>query len=436
MTSASVVADHAEIAVTFNETSVEASVIGSNPTADVALLRLSEPAPVTVLLTLAEDPARVGSQVGALTQPVGLPQTMIVGRISSIDADRAIPQQILTDTVVSVGSGGGPLIDDRGEVVGIVGSLLDGGDSSLTALSVPEVAPEVEGWATANTAQRAAFCVGDVDLDGIDEVAAELIAADIEHPELAAVRRTYAVYTQSINSSRAAQAFDVLGPAITNADTAERWAQGQQTSKLWDWRVRSIEENGGGLVVRSVFTSTQDAAFAFDQASTCTRWDITHDLVRGTFRDQEYWLINRSRATTAQGPVDCEDWTPERVAAGEFTLGDLGSETANGRLAGGTVNVYTIGVGLVNGNDPDEVVDQSPILFEVTVDAGGSFDATIEINDINGRLLSMSVVDENISTATAEFTVDENTGFLVFVRDAENRSGGTYSVDFSATPVS
>jgi len=437
VTSAAVVADHVELAVTFEETSLQGVVLGVDELSDVALVRLSEPVSPTALLTMSNDPARVGAQVGALTQPIGLPQTMIVGRVSSIDPAAAGSRQILTDADVAAGSGGGPLIDDRGRVVGVVGGidLNLGADGALTAVSLPSVAADIDAWAQASNPVDPSFCVGSVDLDDIDTIAGDLIAADIDHPELAAIQRTYAVYSQSINSSRATEAFGVLGPAITTNDTAERWAEGQQTSKLWDWRVRSIEQNGDGLVVRSVFTSTQEAEYGFDQASTCTRWDVTHDLVRGLFRDLDYWLINRSRATTGRGPVDCDDWQPEVIRAGEYTLGDSGGQVSNGQLAGGTAAAWSIGIGLVDANDPDAVVEQSPITLEVTVDTAEAFDAIIEIFDADGALVASSDEDDAIAMAGAQHTVTTNTVLDVRVRDRENRNGGPYTIDFRAIPA-
>ena len=434
ITTASIVQDATEVAVTFGDESAEALVIGVDLESGFAALEVSSPIP-ELPLALSEEPVRAGEQVGALTQPVGLPQTMIVGRVSSIDE----MGQIRTDAAVGVGSGGGPLIDGQGRVVGVL-AMLDASvvdEGPLRAFSTLDIGGLFSEWVDAREPIPQSSCVGNVDLDDIDAVAAELISADTAHRELASVQRTFAVFTQSINSSRAEEAFGVLGPAITRDNTPEAWAQGQRTSKLWDWRIRSIAERDGVLVVRSLFTSTQEAAFGFDGVSTCTRWDITYELVDGLFRDEPYWLINRSSATSARSPIDCDDWEPEVIGRGQMDLGDLGTEDVDDRLIVGTVAQWEVGVGLVSANDPDEQIVQTPINLEVTVEAQDGFVPVIEIFDPDGRLVaSNEVVLDGLTDSTADFTTDRNTVFDVRIRDAENRNGGEYRVLFAVSPRS
>lgn len=434
-TAASIVVDAAEVAVTIDGNSIESQVIGQDPERNIAVLRLSKPVVDVEPLPFSKQPARVGDEVGAIVRPVGLPLTLTVGRLSSMTTDQ--PLTILrTDADAEMGSSGGPLIDQRGQVIGIVSlSVNDAGVTApLLAVSFDDVREQLAGWVTNPAPPPDTFCVGTVDLSEIDAVAGELIAADTDHPQIAALQRTYAVYSQSINSSRAESAFDVLGPAITDTSSASEWAEGQRTSKIWDWRIREVTNVGETLQVRSVFTSTQDGEFGFDGSSTCTRWDITHDLISGTFRGEPYWLINRSKATTGSGPVDCDEWSPEIVRREDLVTENNFTLSRSDRLAGGTVHDWRVGVGTAASDTDaeDGTGEPVPVTLTVRVEATSGFDPMIEIYQ-SGSLVAENddFQETSITTSQAKFTVTNYQLLTVRVRDVSNRSGGEYSVIFT-----
>ncbi len=445
-TSAAVIEEAAEIAVAINGQSIEATVLGRDPERNVAVLELAEPVVDSTPLKFSASAARVGVEVAAIVQPVALPQTLTVGRVASIDETQPA-SLVRTDADVIIGSSGGPMIDQRGQVVGIVSvSIDDNGIASgpLTAVSGADVAELLAGWVEAPSPPPETFCVGNVDLSEIDAVAGELIAADTDHPQIAALQRTFAVYTQSINSSRAENAFDVLGPAIKDTSDPEAWAEGQRTSKLWDWRIREVNNTTNGLQVRSVFTSTQDGEFGFDGKSTCTRWDITHNLISGTFRGEPYWLINRSRATTGSGPVDCLEWSPERVEREDLIIENDAVQRRTDLLAGGTIHAWNVSVGGVveptDPADPDDDEDEAgpvepgPVTLTVQVETAGGFDPFVEIYNAANELVASNddVSEDNISSEVSTTVVGGET-LTVVVRDVTDRSGGDYSATFTTT---
>jgi len=105
---------------------VPARIVGYDPNADVALLRI-DPAGLTLRpLRLGTAQAlRVGSPVAAIGSPFGEPQSLSVGVVSATDRSIKsltgfeIAGAIQTDAAINRGNSGGPLVNGRGEVLGI-----------------------------------------------------------------------------------------------------------------------------------------------------------------------------------------------------------------------------------------------------------------------------------------------------------------------------
>jgi S1-C subfamily serine protease len=106
---------------------VSAKIVGADPNADVALLKI-DPKGLTLrplpLGSSANVP--VGSPVAAIGSPFNEHQSLSVGVVSAIDRDIqslngefAIPGAIQTDAAINPGNSGGPLIDADGKVIGI-----------------------------------------------------------------------------------------------------------------------------------------------------------------------------------------------------------------------------------------------------------------------------------------------------------------------------
>jgi S1-C subfamily serine protease len=116
--------------VTFQDGSVyRASLIGSDPSADIAVLYVKEVSREKLLpLSLADSSkVRVGEHVAAIGNPFGLSGSMSTGIVSGVgrqipaqeDDSFTIPDIIQTDAPINPGNSGGPLLNMRGEVIGI-----------------------------------------------------------------------------------------------------------------------------------------------------------------------------------------------------------------------------------------------------------------------------------------------------------------------------
>jgi len=122
-----VVEDADEILVTFLDgTIVEATLVGTDPYSDMAVIEVDVPAYLLSPVEFASSSELlVGEQVIALGNPFGLENTMTVGIVSAtgrqMDAPGryAIIDVIQTDAAINPGNSGGPLLNSEGRVVGM-----------------------------------------------------------------------------------------------------------------------------------------------------------------------------------------------------------------------------------------------------------------------------------------------------------------------------
>jgi S1-C subfamily serine protease len=126
-----------------NKKSYSAKVVGTDRVHDLALLQID--APNLQAVTLADSgELAVGQKVYAIGNPFGLSGTMTRGIISSIrsikNADGApIEDAIQTDAAINPGNSGGPLLNSRGEVIGINTMIASNGadQSSGIGFAIP-----------------------------------------------------------------------------------------------------------------------------------------------------------------------------------------------------------------------------------------------------------------------------------------------------------
>lgn len=112
-----------------------ALVLGFNKERDIALLKIDSPLADFPALTFANsDEVRVGEIVMAVGNPFGLSGTVTKGIISARDRHLSDSQfdYLQTDTVINPGNSGGPLVNIRGEIIGINVAIYRG-DANITS---------------------------------------------------------------------------------------------------------------------------------------------------------------------------------------------------------------------------------------------------------------------------------------------------------------
>jgi S1-C subfamily serine protease len=116
-----------DIEVSFsNQETVEATIVGSDPSTDLALLKVDVDAKALTPLSLADsDRVEVGDPVVAIGNPFGLERTVTAGIVSALQRELRAPNSftidhvIQTDAPINSGNSGGPLMDAGGRVIGV-----------------------------------------------------------------------------------------------------------------------------------------------------------------------------------------------------------------------------------------------------------------------------------------------------------------------------
>jgi S1-C subfamily serine protease len=128
---------------------VPAEIVGHDPNADVALLKIDPDGLSLTPLHLGESHTiSVGERVAAIGSPFGERQSLSIGVISALDRTiRSLTQfqigdAIQTDAAINPGNSGGPLLDAEGRVIGInaqIKSQSGGGEGVGFAVPVDAV---------------------------------------------------------------------------------------------------------------------------------------------------------------------------------------------------------------------------------------------------------------------------------------------------------
>ncbi len=102
--------------------SLRAEVVGSDPDTDIALIKIQGEGKFRHATLGDSDELRVGEWVCAIGNPLAYEHTVTVGVVSFIGRklfDTSLDNYIQTDAAINFGNSGGPLINTRGEVIGI-----------------------------------------------------------------------------------------------------------------------------------------------------------------------------------------------------------------------------------------------------------------------------------------------------------------------------
>jgi len=127
-----------EIRVSFsNRDTVEAQLVGSDPSTDLAVLQVDTSASALTPLPLGDsDKVEVGDPVVAIGNPFGLDRTATSGIVSALQRLITAPNRytidhvIQTDAPINHGNSGGPLLNSRGQVIGVNTQIETGGVGS------------------------------------------------------------------------------------------------------------------------------------------------------------------------------------------------------------------------------------------------------------------------------------------------------------------
>jgi S1-C subfamily serine protease len=119
-----------------NDDTLKAQIVGSDPSTDLAVLKVDASSEALAPLTLGDsDHIEVGDPVVAIGNPFGLERTVTAGIVSALQRAVTAPNGfqidhvIQTDAPINHGNSGGPLLDAHGDVIGVNSQIETGGST-------------------------------------------------------------------------------------------------------------------------------------------------------------------------------------------------------------------------------------------------------------------------------------------------------------------
>jgi len=146
ITNAHVIKDANKVVVTFLDgRSYNADIIGTDTYTDIAVIKVNADLSFLHPLSIGDSSnLKVGEQIAAIGNPFGLSGSMTAGIISQLgrllptESNYQIPDVIQTDAAINPGNSGGPLLNMRGEIVGINTAIQSGtGEFAGVGFSIP-----------------------------------------------------------------------------------------------------------------------------------------------------------------------------------------------------------------------------------------------------------------------------------------------------------
>ena len=224
---------------------LDVRVVGANPDVDLALLALVEPdrAPAVRPIPLATDAVRVGQKAIAIGNPFGLSSTVTTGIVSAIG--RELPSigrieipMIQTDAAINPGNSGGPLLNSRGELLGVNTAIVAGVNVGGQAGNV--------GIGFAVPAELLADALPGLEAGGLSGLAAA--AADPERPRLGILIAPVAGFPEAV---REALGLPAAGLVVTEVAPGSAAAAAGIAGPSFAAQVNGESYPAGGDVVLS-----------------------------------------------------------------------------------------------------------------------------------------------------------------------------------------
>ena len=277
---------------------IRGEVIGSDPDREVALVRAVRPLGGHEFVFASESP-EVTDQVAVLGFPRGLPLTTTLGSVSALDRrvefeTQSLAGLIQTDAAINSGNSGGPMINEQGEVVGLVEAMY--GDSEGLAYAVPasDARQLISAWADSPDVAQGVEC---------PPATEEVISIESIHPDAPALAEAFYAFVEGINEEWYEESWSSLTGRRRGAyGSLEDFAREQSTSTITDFVLEKAsrkDETSDTADVR--FTSTQDPAYGPD-GQPCSQWHLRYTMRMDSGR----WLVDAAK-NLGDSPVACLD---------------------------------------------------------------------------------------------------------------------------------
>lgn len=114
-------ADSIKVRLTGDKTEYKAKIVGSDPEIDIAVIRIDAGKALPAVKIANSDGVQVGDWAVAVGAPFGLETSVTAGIVSATgrDVGQQLQRFIQTDAAINPGNSGGPLVNIKGEVIGV-----------------------------------------------------------------------------------------------------------------------------------------------------------------------------------------------------------------------------------------------------------------------------------------------------------------------------
>lgn len=125
----------------YDGSAITGKVLAADHEKDLAVISVEQ---TLVPLKLNPDSLKVGQEVFAIGAPKDMPYSMTKGIVSALDRPLGQNTYIQIDASVNSGNSGGPLVDENGEVIGVITMKASDAEGISFAIPVPEVTAFLE----------------------------------------------------------------------------------------------------------------------------------------------------------------------------------------------------------------------------------------------------------------------------------------------------
>lgn len=301
-----VVAQAAVVSLISGTQHTTGTVIGSDPSRDLALVRADEPL-TGYNFHFATVPPSVGDRVAAIGFPIGNPVTMTQGAISGLNREvpvDGVPRTGLveTDTALNPGNSGGPLMAADGSVVGLVDAGTSGANGIGYAVASDTARTADQEWAAAPVPQPPAACQNPLGPSQQPSAIPAPIPGSGSQAQINGIVDALNRYFGGIDSGDYPVAYSVLAPNRQAAGSEAEFAKGLLTSYDSNILITAAQLVDPNTVTADLtFNSLQTAAYGPD-GDTCDNWTLEFTMRQ---QDDGTWRIDGAQPHNGSTHTHC-----------------------------------------------------------------------------------------------------------------------------------
>jgi serine protease Do len=264
------------------------TVIGSDPTRDLALVRASRPLTGYHFRFSPTSPG-IGDQVATIGFPIGDPITLTHGDVSGLNRNitvKGVPAKLTglieTDTAINPGNSGGPLLDQEVAVVGLIDAQNTKANGIGYAVPASQASTADTQWEQSPSPVPPATCSNPLGPTQAQPDIPTPPSGQITDAQGAGIVAAFDTYFGGINTGNYAAAYAVLTPRLQAGASEQQFAAGDATSYDTGQTILDAHAlNPTTVVIDLAFTSLQTSDKG-PNGDTCDNWTLTYTMIQAS----------------------------------------------------------------------------------------------------------------------------------------------------------